>query len=70
MQITIDRFEADYAIVEYTDQQGKESFAKIARVLLPGAKEGDILDLTINRAATEQRAHKIEKLMEDLFEDG
>ncbi len=69
MQITIDRFEGAYAIAEYTDEMGREQFAKIAKVLLPGAKEGDIVDISRNREETQARENKIKKLMDDLFEE-
>ena len=68
MQITIDRVEENYAIAEYTDAAGSEQFAKIERVLLPGVKEGDVVDLVVNRTETQARKDKIRKLMDDLFE--
>ena len=60
MQITIDRFEENYAIAEYTDAAGSEQFAKIER--------GDVVDLVVNRTETQARKDKIRKLMDDLFE--
>ena len=69
MQIIIDRFEGNYAIAEYTDKAGIEQFAKIERVLLPDVKEGDVVDLVVNRTETQVREDKIKKLMDDLFEE-
>ena len=54
MQLIVDRFEGDYMIVEYTDQEGKQRFAKLERVLLP--------------EATQERAKRIRRLMDELFE--
>lgn len=69
MQCIIDRFEDDYAIVEYTDEQDAELFARIESVLLPGAKEGDVIEITINAKETEEREKRIRKLMDNLFKD-
>ncbi len=62
MQIIIDRFEGDYAIVEIC--AGK--YANLPRALVPAdAQEGDILQIT---KAETNRAEKIETLMNNLFE--
>ena len=55
-------------IVEYTDQEGKQRFAKLERVLLPEAKEGDVAELSVSREATQERAKRISRLMDELFE--
>lgn len=65
MEVIIDRFEGNFAIVEI--QEG--IFEKIPKVLLPNAKEGDIVNITINQEKTEKRKEKISKLMDQLFED-
>ena len=62
----IDRFEGDWAIIEYDAQ-----FFKLPKSLLPpDAEEGDMLELhiTINESATAERKNKIQELMDDLFE--
>lgn len=69
MEIIIDRFEGEYAVVEYTDGQGTEKFANIAKVLLPDAKAGDVVRIALDKEETEARAKKINTLMEELFED-
>lgn len=58
MQLIVDRFEGDYMIVEYTDQEGKQRFAKLERVLLPEAKEGDVAELSVSREATPGKGKK------------
>ena len=68
MQLIVDRFEGDYMIVEYTDQERKQRFAKLERVLLPEAKEGDVAELSVSREATQERAKRISRLMDELFE--
>lgn len=58
MQFIVDRFEGDYIIAEYTDQEGKQRFAKLERVLLPEAKEGDVAELSVSREATPRKNQK------------
>lgn len=65
MQITIDRFEGDFAIIELPDK----SFLNIPRKLFDGAVEGDVVDITINAAETELRRKNVKKLMDELFID-
>lgn len=51
MRIIIDRFEGDFAVVELEDK----SFVDMPLKLIPeGAKEGDILEIEINREETEK----------------
>lgn len=63
MQIVIDRFEGDFAIVELPD--GK--MAKIEKTVLAGFSEGDVLVLTKDDAATEQAKKQGEQALADLF---
>ncbi|MGE4284161.1 MAG: DUF3006 domain-containing protein [Clostridia bacterium] len=63
MQVTIDRFEGTYAIVELTDK----TVEKMPRVLVPGAKEGDIVDIIIKNSETEKRTKRIEQLMDEVW---
>ena len=65
--LIIDRFEGDFAVVEY--KEGRTF--NLPRSLLPtGAKEGDVLQLTltIDDESTASRKRRIETLMEELFE--
>ncbi len=66
MEMVIDRFEGDWAVIEYD-----EVVFNLPRNLLPiDAREGDIINvyIEINKNATEERKKKIEKLMNDLLE--
>lgn len=65
MQVIIDRFEGEYAIVEI--KEGK--FVSIPKVLVPSAHEGDVIDILINLEETKKRKNKIKNLMDDLFID-
>jgi len=64
--LIIDRFEGQWAVIEY----GDVAF-NFPRDLLPeGAKEGDVLNMTIevDSKVTEEQSDKIDKLVDDLFE--
>ncbi len=69
MKAIIDRFEGNFAIIEYTDGIFKE--LPIDR-LPEGCKEGDCLiieneTITIDKLETNKRTANIKKLMGDLF---
>lgn len=65
MKVIIDRFEGTYAIVEIAEGV----FEQIPNSLLPGAKEGDIINISIEKTETKKRKEEIEKLMDQVFED-
>ncbi|NLC53945.1 MAG: DUF3006 domain-containing protein [Firmicutes bacterium] len=58
MRVIIDRFEAEYAVVELEDG----SMALMATKLLPGAKEGDVVLITVDREETARRKRLIQEL--------
>lgn len=65
--LVIDRFEGDWTVIEYF--QRTFNFPKS---LLPKeAKEGDVIliNVSIDRKATANRARNIKKLADRLFED-
>ncbi len=64
----IDRFEEDWAVLEYDDETYKYN---VPRALLPdNAKEGDVLriSLEIDQEEAEKRKEAIRKLEDELFE--
>ena len=65
MKVIIDRFEEDYAIVEI--EIGKS--VNLPKILVPNAKEGDVINIEIDTNETENRKNKINTLMNNLFED-
>lgn len=65
MEVIIDRFEGEYAIVELDIG----IFCSLPKVLVPNSKEGDIISITINDDKTKERKEKIVNLMNNLFED-
>lgn len=64
MKVIIDRFEGEFAVVEI--EKGK--FSTIPKELLEGAKEGDIIDISICHEETKEKEEKVKSLLEELFE--
>lgn len=65
MNVTIDRFEGEYAVVEIDDG----SFANLPLALVPtGADEGSVISITLDTAA-ESRRKEVGRLMDKLFEE-
>ncbi|MGB9804516.1 DUF3006 domain-containing protein [Desulfofundulus sp.] len=65
--LIIDRFEGDWAVIEF----GRKTF-NIPKVLIPpGAREGDVINIyiTLDRESTGTRAETVKRLAEELFED-
>ncbi len=66
MRVTIDRFEGDFAVVE---AEG-EIFANLPIALVPdGAREGSVIEITLNDEETKKRKKDAESLMNRLFRD-
>lgn len=65
MQVIIDRFEGDCAVVEI--EVGH--FVNLPKELVPGAKEGDVVNITIHKEETEKRKKHVARLVNDLFID-
>lgn len=63
MRVIVDRIEGKYAVVELDDK----STVDLPLVLLPGANEGDIVNITIDKELTEQRREEIKKKLNDLW---
>lgn len=63
MKVTIDRFEGDFAVVEY--ETGKT--ANMPKVLLDStAKEGDIIEISLLSEETKERKNRISLLRQKL----
>ncbi|HEY8464174.1 MAG TPA: DUF3006 domain-containing protein [Bacillota bacterium] len=65
MQVIIDRFEAEYAVVELPDR----TTALLAKVLVPEAREGDLVEIVVNKKATIKRKQAMAKLAGKLWTD-
>jgi len=64
--LVIDRFEGEYALIEY-----KRRIFHIPKALVPrGTKPGDVINIqiTIDQEATEQRKQSIDQVAEQVFE--
>lgn len=65
MQVIIDRFEGEWAVVELPDG----GTARLSNVLAAGAVEGDVLNIGVDADARSKRERAVEELMNDLFSD-
>ena len=65
MEVIIDRFEGDYAVVEIT----KGKMVNMPKVLVPDAKEGDVIKIIVDKEATKKRQEHVKDLVNDLFID-
>ncbi len=66
MKLIIDRFEGNFAIVELPDGQ----MINCPKVLLPNdAKEGSILNITVDIDATNEKLQENTNRMNRLFKD-
>ena len=65
MKVIIDRFEGDYAVVEL--EVGKS--VNIPKILIPDAKEGDVIKIIIDRDTTGERKKQIQELVNNVFDD-
>lgn len=65
MQVTVDRIEEDYIVLELEDGD----IVDVPKELIPGAQEGDIVDIYINKDEREKKEEEVKKLMDDLFVD-
>lgn len=65
MKVIIDRFEGEFAIVEL---ENKEVIDMPIDLVPKDAKEGDILEVRIDKEETEKRKKAISSLTEGLWE--
>lgn len=64
MNFIIDRFEGDYAVVELENKE----MLDIPRAILPEeAKEGDVINISIEETETENRKKRIQDKFNSLF---
>ncbi|WP_058486772.1 DUF3006 domain-containing protein [Defluviitalea phaphyphila] len=65
MKVIIDRFEGNFAIVELENKK----MLDIPKELIPlNAREGDVLEIRINREETEKRKKSINSLMKNMWD--
>lgn len=58
MRFIIDRFEGDFAVIESI----KGEMINIPKTIVPReATEGDVLNITVDRDASEEREHRIKE---------
>lgn len=65
MKVIIDRFEGSFAVVELPDR----TIENMPKSLVPDAKEGDVISIEVDEGQTKIRKAKIEKLMNEVWND-
>ena len=65
MQVTVDRIEEDYIVLELENGD----IIDVPKELIPEAIEGDIVDIYINKEERKIKEEEVKKLMDDLFVD-
>ncbi len=65
MRVVIDRIEEEIAMVEKDDGSFEEM---PKRLIPPEAKEGDVLQITVDTESTVDRREEITSLMDELWE--
>ena len=65
MNVTIDRFEGDFAIVLFEDGTS----CSVARKLFADAKEGDVFSIRKDTQKTDAQRKKAKALVDSLFHD-
>ena len=65
MKLVIDRFEGDFAVCELPDR----TMVNIPKQIFENADCGDIINVTVDKDAIKKQKEKIEKLMDDIWED-
>lgn len=65
MKVIVDRIENEMVVVEINENTN----CNIPKVLIPFAKEGDVIEIKILADETNKRKEKINSLMNDLFKD-
>ena len=63
MLYVVDRIENDLLILEGDE----DVFYSVPKSLLPEAKEGDCIEIYINKEETEKRRENVRRLMEELL---
>lgn len=65
MNITIDRFEGEFAVAETKNGE----IYNIPRALVPDAAEGDVVEISVNKAQTKKQLDEVQELVDELFKD-
>lgn len=65
MKVTIDRIEDNFIIIELTNGKTFE----IPKEIFPNVVEGDIVNIEVDLEETKKKKEKINKLINQVFED-
>lgn len=64
MEVIVDRIEGEFLVVEIDENK----FARMPKILVPNAKEGDIIKINIDHAKKKEILENVNNLVDDLFE--
>lgn len=65
MEVIVDHIEEEYLVVEI--EEGK--FTNMPKILVPNAKEGDVIVITIDESKRKELLNNVNNLVNNLFED-
>lgn len=65
MEVIVNRIEGNYLILELENG----NVIDVPKELIPEAKEGDIVNITIDKEKTKRKKEEIEHLINSIFED-
>ena len=65
MKVIVDRIEGDYLIVELEEAV----FVSLPKILVPTAKEGDVINISIDGSQKKEILNNVNNLVNNLFED-
>lgn len=65
MEVIVNRIEGNYLILELENG----NVIDVPKELIPEAKEGDIVNITIDKEKTKRKKEEIENLINSVFED-
>lgn len=65
MEVIVNRIEGDYLVLELPNG----NILDVPKELIPEAKEGDIITISIDKEKTNTRKKEMQELVDSVFED-
>lgn len=65
MEVIVNRIEENFLVLELENS----NVVDVPKELIPEAKEGDIVNITIDKEKTKRKKEEIEHLINSIFED-
>lgn len=64
MEVIVNRIEGNYLVLELEDG----NVIDVTKELIPEAKEGDVIIITIDKEKTKNRKNELQELVDSVFE--